>query len=302
MAVVHSLYRESGTVTVDEASCTVCGQCARICPVDYLAVEDGRLRIDSANPLGCITCGHCMMVCPGDSIRVSGRGMTPDALMDLPERSARTDASALGALMQSRRSVRRFSDKPVQRGALAEIVAMASTAPMAVPPWDIGCVVVEGGEKVRDLAFDVVAGYERMLKLFRPWVLKLLRPVLGKATYEQFAHCIRPLGEMIVANGRQGRDTVFWGAPAVIVFHHSPYADHADVAIAVTYAMLAAESFGLGSTIIGCAGPVIQRSKALRRRLQIPDGHHVAHALILGHPATTFRKGIARSFLSTRFI
>ena len=64
-------------------------------------------------------------------------------------------------------------------------------------------------------------------------------------------------------NHREGRDVLFWGAPSVLIFHYSPYAEVADAAIACTYAMLAAESLGLGNTIIGGAPPVLQRNKPL---------------------------------------
>jgi hypothetical protein len=61
--------------------------------------------------------------------------------------------------------------------------------------------------------------------------------------------------------------------------------------------MLAAESLGLGSTIIGGAPPILQRQTALCRRLGIPPGHTPAIALIVGHPATHFRNAIRRRFV-----
>jgi ferredoxin len=32
MAVIHSLYREAGTVTIDDNTCKKCGKCIDICP------------------------------------------------------------------------------------------------------------------------------------------------------------------------------------------------------------------------------------------------------------------------------
>jgi nitroreductase len=69
-----------------------------------------------------------------------------------------------------------------------------------------------------------------------------------------------------------------------------------DAGIACTYAMLAAESLGLGSTIIGGAPPILQRNRALCRRLGIPDSNTPSIALILGHPAVRFQKTIRRRF------
>ena len=61
-------------------------------------------------------------------------------------------ADALAALMRSRRSVRRYKDREVDRKLLERVVEMAASAPMGIPPWDVGCVIVCGRDKVRELA------------------------------------------------------------------------------------------------------------------------------------------------------
>jgi len=61
--------------------------------------------------------------------------------------------------------------------------------------------------------------------------------------------------------------------------------------------MLAAESLGLGGTVIGGAPPVLQRNRRLCQSLGIPAGHTPVFALIVGHPATHFRRTVRRRFL-----
>jgi len=295
MAVVHSQYREAGSVRIDEATCTQCGQCARICPTEILKLEDGRVHVGDSL-LGCIACGHCMMVCPGGSIAVTGRGISPEDLLPLPLVEARADGDALAALMQARRSVRRFRDEELDPALLDRILTLASSAPMGIPPWDVGCVIVRGRERVRALAEEIIQGYEGFLRLFKPWVLTAMRPFVRKTTYDQFRHFLRPLAETYVAGRKQGKDLLFYGAPAVIVFHHSPYTDSTDAAIACTYAMLAAESLGLGATMIGAAAPMMVRNGATCRRLGVPPGHTPSLALIVGYPAVTFRRAVRRRF------
>jgi nitroreductase/NAD-dependent dihydropyrimidine dehydrogenase PreA subunit len=298
MPVMHSLYREAGKVEIDDRICVRCGACAGICPAELLVLEDGRVRVRGDNPFGCIACGHCMMVCPEGSIRVTGRGLSPDDLLPLPPPAERATADQLAALMRARRSVRRFKDEEVAPEVLERIVDTAASGPMGIPPWDVGCVTVSGRAKVRELAAEVVRGYEGFLKVFKPWVLTLMRPFMRKATYDQFKHFIQPLAQVYVGSHREGRDKLFYNAPAVMIFHHSPYADVADAMIACVYAMLAAESLGLGTTIIGGAPPILQRNQDLCRRLGIPQGNTPAIALILGHPATHFKRAIRRRFTS----
>ena len=295
MAVKHSLYHETGKLSVDRERCTLCGVCVKNCAVEVLQIEDDAVQQIDAG-FGCVACGHCMMVCPEACITVSGRNLFAEDLQPLPPQDARADAESLKNLFVARRSVRRFNDQTVEPALIEQVIAMASSAPMGIPPWDVGVVTVNGFEAVRELAGEVVEGYQRMLKIFRPSVLKLMRPFMGQARYDQFSDFIVPLAHMYIKNWQEGRDTVFWGAPAVLIFHYSAYAGEPDAVIACTYAMLAAESLGLGSCVIGGAPPILQRNKALCARLGVPPGNQLALALVLGSSAVPFKRGIVRRF------
>ncbi|MGD8452820.1 MAG: nitroreductase family protein [Phycisphaerae bacterium] len=300
MPIAHSRFAEAGTITVNTETCNHCGLCVRTCPGDVLRL-DGERVVQQPGDFGCIACGHCMMVCPTASITVTGRGASPADLRELPPRSERATADALAALLRARRSVRRFGPGEVERSVLEQIVELAATAPIGIPPWDVGCVVVQGRPAVQRLAARVVEGYASFQRIFRPWVLTLMRPFVKRGMYEQFRTFVLPLAEKLVAHRAAGKDVLFWDAPALLIFHHSPYAQAEDAAIACTYAMLAAESHGLGSTMIGSAGPILQRDAALSREYGIPAGHKAALVLILGHPAVTFQRTVQRQFVDVHW-
>lgn len=179
---------------------------------------------------------------------------------------------------------------------LDRIVEMAASGPMGIPPWDVGCVIVRGRNRVQELSAEVTKGYEQFLNVFKPWLFAIMRPFVRRATYEQFRHFIRPLAQTYVNGRRAGRDLLFYDAPAVLIFHQSPYADTADAAIDCTYAMLAAESLGLGNTMIGGAPPMLQRNKRLCNQLGIPTGNTPSISLIVGYPATHFKRSVRRRF------
>lgn len=298
MTVIHSRYREPGVPAIDLQTCQRCGQCVAICPAEAIRFAEGNVTLHTESRFGCIACGHCMLVCPHGSITVSGRGISPKDVLAAPPADSKATPAALAALLEGRRSIRRFTDEEVAKDTLEAIVGMAASAPMGIPPWDVGCTVVCGRAQVHKLAEEIIQGYAGFLKLFRPWVLAWLRPFLGRAKHDAFRSFIRPLAESLVEHHRHGRDVLFWNAPAVMLFHHSPYADASDAAIACTYAMLVAESLGLGTTMIGSVAPIIQRRPQLARSLGIPAGHRAALALIVGHPAVTFRRAILRRFNS----
>ena len=298
MPVRHSLHSEAGTVTIDHSICTRCGECTRICPTEVLRLEDGRVQVHAESTFGCIACGHCMMVCPSGSVSVIGRGISPSDLVPLAPPEERADGKALAALMQARRSVRRFKEEEPAPELLQRIVAVAASGPMGIPPWDVGCVVLRGRDRVQALAGAIVAGYAGFLKFCRPGLLALLRPFMKRATYEQMSSFIVPLAKSYVEGRTKGKDLLFYNAPAVLLFHHSPYVDASEAMIACTYAMLAAESLGLGTTMIGAAAPIIMRNRDLCRRLGIPDGNKPAIALIVGYAGVHFRRGVIRHFAS----
>jgi hypothetical protein len=104
------------------------------------------------------------MVCPNGSISISGRGSSPEDVLPMPSLHEKATPEALSALMRSRRSIRKFTEQEIDQEILEQIVIMASTAPMGIPPWDVGCILVRGRYKVQELTKEVMKGYEGMLK------------------------------------------------------------------------------------------------------------------------------------------
>jgi len=84
MGIIGSFGDAAGNPVIERATCTVCGACATICPVEVLSRSDGEIRIDPSKGFGCIACGQCMMVCPSDSIAVTGRKLGPGDVIALP--------------------------------------------------------------------------------------------------------------------------------------------------------------------------------------------------------------------------
>jgi nitroreductase/NAD-dependent dihydropyrimidine dehydrogenase PreA subunit len=294
-------FHERGRPTVDQDTCTGCGECVDICPDHVLGLQDEKPRAGSGLFMGCIACGHCTMVCPTESIRISGRGMRLEDQRELPPPERRATAEALEALMFSRRSVRKFTEEEVDRRLLERIVEMAATAPMGIPPHSVGVAVLEGRDKVRALARRACPAFGRMARRFNRVVLGVMRPFIGKAQHAVMRDFVRPLLEMIAREWDRGVDKFTYDAPAAMIFHYGPGSDETDCAIVATYAMLAAESLGLGSCMIGTA-VALNRVKGLKNDYRVPAENKIGLMLILGHPAVEFQRAVTRRFGSVEFL
>jgi len=292
--------REKGVPTIDQSTCTGCGLCVEVCGDQVLTLENGKVQAGQGEFMGCIACGQCVAACPTGGITVSGRGMTPADAFELPPLAQRSTADQLDILLLARRSIRRFKEQEIDRNTMDRILGMTSTAPMGIPPSDVGVVVFHGREKVQEFAADACDSFQRMAWFFSPAVLTVMRPFIGKEQHMAMRDFVRPLLDMLVKKRAEGIDWFTYDAPAALLFHHGPMADPADCHIAATYAMLAAESFGLGSCMLGTTAG-LNYAKPFKAKYGIPPKNKIGLALVLGYPERKFRKGVRRRLASVKF-
>lgn len=94
-------------------------------------------------------------------------------------------------------------------------------------------------------------------------------------------------------------NVVNYDAPLAMCFYGSPYTDPADPIIAATYAMISAESLGLGTCMLGAVHPLIQNGKKARlfgEKYGIKFTSREGLFVIFGYSSIKFKKGIRRSF------
>lgn len=292
-------FSESALPQIDLSRCSACGRCVAVCSTGTLALDDHRVAITKRSFMGCIGCGQCMAACPQGAIRVSGRRLAPDDILPLPPH--RAGPEELDGLLLARRSIRRFAKREVERADVERILAMSSTAPMGIPPTEVGLVVFHGREKVRQFAAEAIASFAKTAARMNPLVLTLMRPFIGQANCQMLKEFVVPLFKQFAAEWREGCDHFTYDAPLALLFHRGPLADPADPHIAATYAMLAAQSLGLGSCMLGTT-VALDFAGPLRTKYGIPKGNKIGLGLVIGYPTAQFTQGIRRQFASVKFM
>jgi NAD-dependent dihydropyrimidine dehydrogenase PreA subunit len=62
-----------------QAHCTLCGECARVCPNDAIQLNAEKRRYDSRK---CSVCGQCVLACPTDALELCGTMVDEKTLWD----------------------------------------------------------------------------------------------------------------------------------------------------------------------------------------------------------------------------
>lgn len=303
MAIPTSRTKEVAEIIINDELCNGCGLCVTVCK-DFSLIIAGNKVIKSTKPLfGCLACGHCMAICPNGAIEIYGRTLSPNDLFDIPTKNSLANFEQLLALYQRRRSIREFKNKDVEPDLIEKIIAAAKTSPMGLPPSDVNVLVLNGKEKTRAFAEDF-SNYLKSLRFMTSKIfLALMRPFWGKENDELFKNFIDPLFYAYIDEMEKGNNHILYDAPLAIYFYGSPYSDPADPVITATYAMMAAESLGLGTCLIGGIHPFIQsgkRAKKFRETHGIKFKSKEGLFLIIGYPAVKYQKGINRSFASVQ--
>ncbi len=289
----------SVTTVIDAKRCIGCGQCISVCPKETLTLKDGKAVVTGTESLGC---DHCAAACPSQAIEVA---VVDSALVRFQTFSAdirwlphgRFDTTALVNLMGSRRSCRNFSDRPLDRRLLEDLVKVGITAPSGsnCQPWTF--TILPDRETVNRLGRRVGGFFRRTNRMAENRWLRTGLKLIGRPELDTYYRQHYPTVEMGLAAWDRGeRDLLFHGATAVIVVaaDNDASCPIEDALLATENMLLAGHAMGLGTCLIGFVIEAMRRDRSIVRMLGIPD-HETPHAVIaLGWPNETYQRVAGR--------
>jgi len=255
-------------ITINDEKCNGCGLCARDCFTKLIEIK-GKKAVISHN--SCISCGHCSAVCPQDAIIVNKYDMSE--VSSFNPQYMQIDADQLFGFMQYRRSVRQFTNKPVEREKLDRIIEAGRYSPTGANIQTVRYIVLQNHlEDARRLAVEA-----------------LHKTALEKPDDPYHDTYIR-----IYETAKQGQDILFHNPSAVIGVLDHRLNNNVSASIAASRMELMANALGLGVCFIGLFVRAVDYEPQLNDLMGINSRYKMAAALAVGYPAADYLRTVPR--------
>jgi len=259
-------------LTIDEAKCKQDGICAAECPRGIITQEIGKTfpQVAKEDEIRCMICGHCVAVCPHGALSVAGVNIA-DSLeikkdLDLSWEQAEQ-------FLRSRRSIRLFKDKPMDRQTLQRLIETARYAPIASNAQNLEWTVIEGRDKLQPLSQETINWMQRVIDA---------QPDSPAADY------FRP----VVVRWAEGYDGILRTARTLLVPTAPKESANGlvDLSIALSYLELAALPLGVGTCWAGLLRAAMLATPELVESMGLPEGHTWYYPLMIGYPKFRYHR------------
>jgi nitroreductase/NAD-dependent dihydropyrimidine dehydrogenase PreA subunit len=254
-------------LSVDAEKCNRDGKCVEACGRHNIEMNDQDAVPTSVVGAECSNCGHCVAVCPTGALSLDNMKLEdcPDIRRDLMVSVEQTKQ-----FLRSRRSIRSYSDKPVGREKLNELIQIAGYAPSGHNARPVQLLVIEGSKAIRGLSSLVIDWMRLVIKDYPDLAERFGTDRLFRLWSKGEDPICRDASHLIIAHAKSGGMT------------------REDCILALSYMELAAGSLGLGATWAGYVMVAARSSPPLIDTMNLPEGHECYGALMVGYPTLNF--------------
>jgi nitroreductase/NAD-dependent dihydropyrimidine dehydrogenase PreA subunit len=260
-------------IEIDQTKCQKDGICVAVCPVGVLRLQDGDgyPEVTPGGEMLCIACGHCVAACPTEAVEHTE--VRPEKCPPIRKELKINFDQAL-QFLRTRRSIRIYQDKPVEKETMVRLIEIARYAPTGSNAQLVEWIAYNDRNQIRELAGTTVDCIRRLLQ-------EESKPATLPAYYP-----------LVVAAWDMGIDAVLRNAPALIIAMAPEEAANGmvDLSLALCYLELIAPTLGLGTCWAGILRRGLTQSPALRKAIGIPEGYPHYYPMMLGVPKFTYHR------------
>lgn len=260
-----------GFLVVDQSKCKKDGVCSMTCTRGLIKLQEdtGYPDMIPGGEKGCIRCGHCVAVCPHYALNHSELPVK-DCPPIKPELIINEEQAV--QFLRSRRSVRIYKSKPVEKEKIMRLVETARYAPTGGNGQMVEWLVLTDKSKLRTIAGMTI-------DCFRQDSMKKSQPL---------PEYLKPIFDAWDA----GCDSILWDAPVLVVASVSKNfpTGMTDLCIALSYLDLLAPTMGLGTCWAGLLKFAMESSSSLKMFLGVPNDHTQFFPMMLGYPKLKFHR------------
>jgi len=259
-------------ITIDIEKCKQDGHCAQECPSKLITLDTAS-KYPEAIPgaaLSCIKCGHCVVVCPHSALSMDE--IKPEACAPVIS-DLNVNELQLEQLIKSRRSVRNFKKKKIEKATFSKLIEISRYAPTGSNSQQVQWLVINSPEKVADFA-------AKTMNFFRLAAQREMPPLEKRYI------------ESVIRRWDAGHDIIFRNAPALVIAYAPAKSNSAlvDSTLALSYLDLTATGFGLGCCWAGFFMRASANSPEIQAALNLPEGNALMGALMIGYPKNKFHR------------
>ena len=297
---------EENRIEIDRDLCNGCGLCITVCPTGTISLIEGKAAISGGES---IFCGHCGAVCPREAIRVTAIDQEMSRYKTFTSEDkwlppGKYSTSSLVQLMASRRSCRCFTDQPVDRAMLEDLMKIGITAPSGTNSQSWTFTILPTKKAVTSFAEHIASFFIRLNTNAEKTMLRMFLKMIGKGELDAYYNgYYRQVKEALEQWYGSGKDRLFHGSTAAILIGSKPGASCPveDALLATQNILLAAHSMGLGSCLIGYAVAAIQKDPSIQQAIGIPAEEEIHAVISLGYPDEVYQRAAGRKKVTPRY-
>jgi len=287
-------------INIDQTKCTNCGGCYELCPSGVFARESDESNPEPTFPRWCISCGQCVSICPVKAVEHSEY---PTGTITRVSAKSLPSVSQAKQLLKHRRSIRSFSDKPVEKETLEELIEAARFAPSSTNTQSTEYIVIQDGEILARISELTVLFLEDVIRRFESRMSKVMLAFVSGPSERSAARMI-PGFKRISEMYRSGHDPILRNGPSLIIFHgrKSVAMSDANAHLALHNSALMANAMGLGCFYVGFVVAACKRDNKIPELLEIPARNRVFGALVVGWPKFKHKNWIQRRVARVKWV